>query len=142
MALTERSGSFVAEIAEISMTGDRSFTVHRVSAAIDCGTVVNPATVEAQMQGGILFGLSAALFSQITISDGAVQEGNFDRYPLLTMRQAPEVVVRILDGAGAPPSGVGEPPVPPIAPALCNALAAAGIRCRALPVTRQGLTLA
>jgi isoquinoline 1-oxidoreductase beta subunit len=142
LALTERSGSFVAEIAEVSLTAQRSLTVHRVYAAIDCGTVVNPSTVEAQMQGGILFGLSAALFSQITIADGSVQEGNFDRYPLLTMRQAPEVTVRILDGNGGPPSGVGEPPVPPIAPALCNALAAAGARCRVLPVTGQGLTLA
>jgi isoquinoline 1-oxidoreductase subunit beta len=142
LALTERSGSFVAEIAEVSLTGQRSFTVHRVYAAIDCGTVVNPSTVEAQMQGGILFGLSAALFSEITIVDGSVQEGNFDHYPLLTMRQSPEVTVRILDGKGAPSSGVGEPPVPPIAPALCNALAAAGIRCRALPVAGQGLTVA
>jgi isoquinoline 1-oxidoreductase beta subunit len=142
LALTERSGSFVAEIAEVSLTAQRSLTIHRVYAAIDCGTVVNPSTVEAQMQGGILFGLSAALFSEITIVDGAVQEANFDRYPLLTMRQAPEVIVRILDAKGAPPSGVGEPPVPPIAPALCNALAAAGVRCRVLPVTRQGLTVA
>jgi len=142
LALTERSGSYVAEVAEISLTQQRSFTVHRVYAAIDCGTVVNPSTVEAQMQGGILFGLSAALFSQITIADGAVREGNFDRYPLLTMRQAPEVVVRVLDGGEARPNGVGEPPVPPIAPALCNALGAAGVRCRTLPVTSQGLTVA
>jgi isoquinoline 1-oxidoreductase subunit beta len=142
LALTERSGSFAAEIAEVSLTAQHSLTVHRVYAAIDCGTVVNPSTVEAQMQGGILFGLSAALFSAITVVDGSVQEGNFDRYPLLTMRQAPEVSVRILDGRGAPPSGVGEPPVPPIAPALCNALAAAGVRCRTLPVIGQGLTVA
>jgi isoquinoline 1-oxidoreductase beta subunit len=142
LALTERSGSYVAEIAEVSLPAQRSLTVHRVYAVIDCGTVVNPSTVEAQMQGGILFGLSAALFSEITIVDGSVQEGNFDRYPMLAMRQAPEVTVRILDGKAAPPSGVGEPPVPPIAPALCNALAAAGIRCRALPVTRQGLAVA
>jgi isoquinoline 1-oxidoreductase subunit beta len=102
-------------------------------------TVVNPSTVEAQMQGGILFGLSTAALSEITLEAGRVVQGNFDGFPLLTMAQVPELIVRILDRPELPPGGVGEPPVPPIAPALCNAIAAAGRRCRELPLSLQGL---
>ena len=139
-AITERSGSYAAEIAEVSLNGGE-LKVHRVFACIDCGTVVNPSTVEAQMQGGILFGLSAAAYSEITLADGRVVERNFDGYPLLTMRAAPEVSVRILERPGSDPTGVGEPPVPPIAAALCNAIAKAGPRPRALPLARHGLTV-
>jgi isoquinoline 1-oxidoreductase beta subunit len=142
LAVAERSGSYVAEIAEISLGSDGRVKVHHVFAVIDCGLVVNPSTVEAQMQGGILFGLSTAALSAITLEAGHVVQGNFDSFPLLTMAQAPEVIVRILDRRELPPSGVGEPPVPPIAPALCNAIAAAGRRCRELPLSRQGLLLA
>lgn len=142
LAVAERSGSYVAQIAEISLASDNRVKVHRVFAVIDCGLVVNPSTVEAQMQGGILFGLSTAALSAITLEAGRVVQGNFDSFPLLTMAQAPEVIVRILDRPELPPSGVGEPPVPPIAPALCNAIAAAGRRCRELPLSRQGLQLA
>jgi len=134
--------SLIAEIAEVSVAG-RRLRVHRVFAAIDCGTAVNPRNIEAQVQGGIHFGLTAALFGAITLKDGRVLEANFDSYPLLRMDQAPDVTVQVLESRNAKIGGVGEPPVPPIAPAVCNAIAAAtGVRPRSLPLSRQGLTVA
>jgi isoquinoline 1-oxidoreductase beta subunit len=133
--------SLIAEIAEVSVAEQR-VRVHRVFAAIDCGTAVNPRNIEAQVQGGIHFGLTAALFGAITLKDGQVQEANFDGYPLLRMSQAPSVSVQVLESRNEKIGGVGEPPVPPIAPAVCNAIAAAtGTRPRALPLTRQGFTV-
>ncbi|MCS6946603.1 MAG: molybdopterin-dependent oxidoreductase, partial [Steroidobacteraceae bacterium] len=102
--------------------------------AVDCGLVVSPVNAEAQIQGGIVFGLSAALGEAITLKDGIVEQTNFDRYQLLRMPQAPEVEVEFID-VDAPPGGLGEPGVPPVAPAVANAwFAATGQRLRRLPL--------
>ena len=109
--------------------------VYKVTASVDCGQVVNPRIVEDQISGGILFGLTAALFGEITFNKGEVQQSNFHDYRLLQMHQVPEVVVDIVDSDEAP-TGVGEPGVPPVIPALGNALfALTGKRQRRLPLT-------
>ncbi len=123
----------VAQVAEVSVEGSR-IRVHRVVCAIDCGTVVNPDTVQAQMEGGIVFGLTAALKDGITIENGAVVQSNFHDYRLLPFDEMPEVEVHIVPST-EPPTGVGEMGVPPIAPAVANAVfAATGQRLRSLPL--------
>jgi isoquinoline 1-oxidoreductase beta subunit len=125
--------SVCAQVAEVSLEGGQ-VKVHRVVAAFDCGLVVNPLTVEAQVQGAIAYGLSAALHGKITIKDGQVEQSNFHDYPVLRMNEMPKVEVYLVAG-GEKPTGVGEPGVPPIAPAVCNALAAlTGKRVRKLPL--------
>jgi isoquinoline 1-oxidoreductase beta subunit len=120
VALHESFGSVVAQVAEVSV--ERGLPrVHRVVCAIDCGTVVNPQIVAQQMEGAVVFGLTAALHGRIDIRDGAVQQGNFPDYPMLTLAAAPEVETYIVPSERTP-SGVGEPGVPPIAPAVANAL--------------------
>ena len=127
-------GAIVAEVAEISVAPDEEVRVHRVVCAIDCGTVVNPDTVVAQVEGSIVYGLTAALFGQITLKDGRVQQSNFHDYPMLRMHQMPDIDVHIVDSTEHP-GGVGEPATPPIAPALVNAYyAATGKRIRRLPL--------
>jgi isoquinoline 1-oxidoreductase subunit beta len=133
LAVHESFGSYVAQVAEISVERGR-IRVHRVVCAIDCGTVVNPAGVTAQLEGGVVFGLSAALHGEITLRDGKVQQSNFHDYPPVRMHEAPVVEVHIVPST-EPPSGVGEPGVPPIAPAVANAVfAATGKRLRRLPL--------
>jgi len=123
-----------AMVAEISISDNGQVSVQRVVCAVDCGTVINPKIVEAQMIGGIVFGLIATLKSAISIKNGSVQEGNFDEFPLLRMGEVPIVDVTIVDST-EPPSGIGETGVPPIAPAVTNAIfAATGKRIRSLPV--------
>lgn len=125
--------TFVAQVAEVSVSGDGAFRVERVVCAVDCGTAVNPDIIRAQMAGGIGFGLSAAWQEAITLDAGRVRQSNFDTYRLLRFDRMPEVEVHIVP-SGEPPSGVGEPGVPPIAPAVANALfAATGRRFRRLP---------
>jgi isoquinoline 1-oxidoreductase beta subunit len=125
--------SVVAQSVEVSVKGER-VKVHRVNCAIDCGTALNPRAVRAQMEGGIIFGLTAALFGEITVEKGRVQQQNFDAYRLLSLRDSPEVEV-VLVNSGAKLGGVGEAGVPPTAPALCNAvLAATGHPVRRLPI--------
>ncbi|MDY6942161.1 MAG: xanthine dehydrogenase family protein molybdopterin-binding subunit [Pseudomonadota bacterium] len=134
IAVHHSFGSYVAEVAEVSVSGAGQVKVHRVVIAIDCGQVVNPLTVRAQMEGGMAYGLSAVLKSQITIRNGGVEQGNFDTYQVLRMPDMPRVEVHIVDSR-EPPSGVGEPGTPPIAPAVCNAIfAATGKRIRRLPI--------
>ncbi|MEO8225361.1 MAG: molybdopterin cofactor-binding domain-containing protein, partial [Gammaproteobacteria bacterium] len=134
LAIQEAFGSVVAEVAEVSIGGGGEIRVHRVTCAVDCGTAINPDIVRQQMEGGILFGLSAALYGEITIEDGAVRESNFHDYRLLRLADAPEIDVHIVP-SDTPPSGVGEPGVPPIAPAVANAVfAATGQRLRTLPL--------
>ena len=133
IAVAESFGSFVAQVAEVSITDGR-VRVHRVACAVDCGIVVNPDTVVAQMESGIVFGLTAALKGEITIKDGRVEQGNFFDYPLLRMDEMPEVETHIVK-SGEPPGGVGEPGTPPIAPAVANAVfAATGKPVRRLPI--------
>ena len=133
IAVHESFNSFVAEVAEVSVKPDGSFTVDRVVCAVDCGVAVNPDQIGAQMEGGIGFALSAALHSAITFRDGRVEQSNFHDYPLLRISEMPRVEVHIAPSQAAP-SGVGEPGVPPLAPAVANALfAATGKRLRKLP---------
>jgi isoquinoline 1-oxidoreductase beta subunit len=125
--------TYVAHVAEISLRPDGTVRVHRVVCAVDCGIVVNPDTVAAQMEGSIAFGLTAALKGEITIDGGRVTQSSFDDYPLLTIDEMPEVEVHIV-ASGEPPSGTGEPGLPPIAPAVANAVyAATGKRLRSMP---------
>jgi isoquinoline 1-oxidoreductase beta subunit len=128
-------GSWVAEVAEVSLSTTGAVTVHQVVCAVDCGSVVNPDTVASQMEGAIVYGLTAALKGEITIRDGGVVQDSFHDYPLLTMAEMPRVDVHIVPSA-EPPGGVGEPGLPPIAPAVANAVfAATGRRVHRLPMT-------
>jgi CO/xanthine dehydrogenase Mo-binding subunit len=126
-------GSFCAQLAEAGVVDDR-VVVRRVACVLDCGLAVHPDLVAAQIEGGIAFGLSAALLQEITIEDGQVQQGNFDSYRVLRMHECPRIDVEILT-SDHPPSGVGEVAVPPIAPAVANAIfAATGVRLRTMPL--------
>ena len=141
IAVTEACGSFCAQVVEVSVKGS-ALRVHRVVSALDPGQVVNPLSVEMQTQGAVVFALTAALRGEITIKDGVVEQSNFDDYEMLRMADVPKV-----ETVMAPShdfwGGVGEPPVPPLAPALCNAIfAATGKRIRSLPIKNQDLTKA
>ncbi len=126
-------GSFVAEVAEVSVTGN-AIRVHNVLCVVDCGQTVNPDVVRAQMEGAVMYGLTAALYGNLELENGAVRESNFHDYPILRMNEAPAVEVVIVPSAEHP-SGVGEPGLPPIAPAVANAVyAATGQRLRSLPL--------
>ncbi len=132
-------GSFIAQAAEVSVEKSGEVRVHKVICSIDCGRVVNPSTVAAQMESGIVFGLSAALFGSITLKNGRVEQSNFHDYPMLSMKNMPKVEVHIVKSE-ATPEGVGEPGVPPIAPAVCNAIfALTGKRIRRLPIDKNEL---
>ena len=132
VAVAESFGTVVAEIAEISVENGEP-KVHRVVCAVDCGIAVNPDNVRAQMEGGIGFGLGAVLKSKLTLDKGRVVEGNFDSYEVLRLDEMPAVEVHIVPSE-AKPSGVGEPGVPPIGPAVANAFyQATKRRIRALP---------
>ena len=139
IAVHESFGSYVAQVAEVSVAKDGKVKVHRVICAIDCGQVVNPDTVAAQMESSIVYGLSAALFGEITVKDGKVQQKNFTDHRVLRMNEMPKVetyIVPSTEGHG----GVGEPGTPPIAPAVCNAIfAATGKRIRSLPIKTSEL---
>jgi isoquinoline 1-oxidoreductase beta subunit len=131
--------SYVAQVAEVSVEQDGTVHVHRVVAAVDCGQTVNPDTVQAQLEGGIIFGLTAALKTEITLQKGRVQQSNFNDYPMLRMFESPVIEVFIVPSSEHP-TGVGEPGVPPVAPAVANAIfAATGKRVRRLPIHPQDL---
>jgi len=134
IAIAEWEPTTCAEVAEVSVAPDGTVRVHRVVCAVDCGPVVNPDTIAAQMQGGVVFGLSAALYGEITIENGRVKQGNFNDYQVLRMPEMPVVEVHIVPSTDAI-GGIGEPSVPPTAPAVCNAIfAATGKRIRRLPI--------
>jgi isoquinoline 1-oxidoreductase subunit beta len=136
IAVHQTFGTIVAEVAEVSIDAGQ-LRVHQVWATVDCGRAVNPRGIEAQAEGGIIFGLSAALYGQIDIENGVPTQGNFDTYRLIRMNQAPPIDVAILE-SGAPLTGMGEPAVPPIAPAICNAIfSLTGTRLRRLPIAEQ-----
>lgn len=135
VAVHQSFGSYVAQIADVSMDGDRP-RVHRVVCAIDCGEVINPDTIAAQMQSGIVYGLSAALYGGVSIENGRVKESNFHDHPVLRIPEMPVVETHIVPG-GPPIGGVGEPGTPPIAPALANAMyKLTKKRVRSLPILR------
>lgn len=130
-------GSYVAHVAEVSVDASGRARVHRIVAAVDCGQLVNASGAEAQVQGGVIDGLSAALFGQITVASGRVRQSNFSDYRLVRMRDAPSIEVHFVRSAEAP-SGLGEPPVSPVAPAVANALfALTAKRIRQLPIVPE-----
>jgi isoquinoline 1-oxidoreductase subunit beta len=133
-AVHESFKSCCAQVAEVTVDAAGQWTIDRVICAIDCGIAVTPDIVRQQIESGIIFGLSAALFGEITLRDGRVEQANFHDYPILRLAQSPKIQVHIAPSA-EPPTGTGEPGVPPIAPAVANALfAATGRRIRALPI--------
>ncbi len=139
VAVHESFGSYVAEVAEVEIVAG-AIKVRRVVAAIDCGIVVNPDTVRAQVEGAIVYGLSAALMGKISIAGGRAKESNFHDYPVLRMADMPVIEVHIAPST-VDPTGVGEPGTPPIAPAVANAVfAATGQRLRTLPFSLAGIT--
>ncbi|MFL5355242.1 molybdopterin cofactor-binding domain-containing protein [Archangium sp.] len=140
IAIAQSFGSIVAEVAEVSVSAEGQPTVHKVWVAVDCGRYVNPDTIAAQMEGGVVYGLSAALRGQITLNKGRVEQSNFHDYTMLAPHEMPEIAVEIVE-SGEAPGGVGEPGTPPIAPAVTNALfAATGKRIRSLPISNHKLT--
>ncbi|MDJ0509306.1 MAG: xanthine dehydrogenase family protein molybdopterin-binding subunit [Crocosphaera sp.] len=135
VALHKSFGSIVAQIAEVSLNDQGKPHLERVVCAVDCGLVLNPSTVRDQVQSGIVYGLSAALYGQITFQQGRVQQNNFHDYQVLRMNEMPKIEVYLVNSGETQPYGVGEISTPPIAPALCNAIfAATGERVRQLPI--------
>jgi len=140
VALHAFHGTPVAMVAEISVEKGGRVRVHRVVCAVDCGIAVNPKMVEAQIAGGVVFGLTATLKSSLRIKEGRVRESNFHDFPILRMNETPKVEVHIIKSV-SPPTGIGEVGVPPIGPAVTNALfQATGKRIRTLPVDAAELT--
>jgi isoquinoline 1-oxidoreductase beta subunit len=130
-----------AEVAEVSVDANRRLTVHKVTVAGDIGPVVNLSGAENQVQGSVIDGLSTLMGLEITFEGGQVEQKNFDRYPILRMSQAPEVAVHFIQSDNNP-TGVGEPALPPVAPAICNAIfAATGHRVRTMPLTKEGYSI-
>ena len=133
-------GSLIGTVVDITVK-DRKITLHRVVTAIDCGVAVHPDNIQAQLEGGMVYGLTAVLRGEITIANGAVQQANFADYPLLTMAEMPRFECHIMPST-APPGGIGEPGTAPIGPALANAIyAATGDRVRSLPLSKHGYAL-
>ena len=134
LALAEWAPTTCAQVAEVSVTPDGSVRVHRVVCAVDCGPTVNVGQIEAQLQGGIVYGLTAALYGEITIDKGRVKQSNFTDYPMLHIEEMPVVEVHVV-ASDDKQGGIGEPSVGPVAPAVCNAIfAATGKRIRRLPI--------
>ena len=127
-------GTYMAHVAEVEVSKDGAVRVHRVVCAVDCGTVVNPDTVQAQIQSGIIFGATATLHGEITLKNGRVEQTNFDTYQMLRMNEAPAIEVHIVKST-EPPGGMGETGTSAIVPAIANAIfAATGKRLRKMPV--------
>jgi isoquinoline 1-oxidoreductase beta subunit len=139
VSLLHSFGTYMAQVAEVAVAADGSVKVERIVCAVDCGRMVNPDIVIAQAQGGIVYGLSAVLYGEITIKDGRVEQGNFDSYQALRIDEMPEIEVHLIENAEAP-GGMGEPSTSGIAPAVVNAVfAATGKRLRKLPIDTAAL---
>ena len=132
-------GTYVAQVAEVSIVNSQ-IKVHKVYCSVDCGQTVNPMTIRAQIQGSIIYGMGATLNSEMTVKDGRVNESNFDDYPVVRFDESPQIKVAILKNQEKP-GGVGEPGLPPIAPAIANAVfAALGKRLRQLPILPKDIS--
>jgi isoquinoline 1-oxidoreductase beta subunit len=135
IAIHESFGTIVGECVEVSIDAKGKVRCERVVAVVDCGHVVNPRNVEMQIESGVIYGLTAALYDEITVKDGAIEQGNFDSYQMVRLADAPRIETYLALSGGTKWGGIGEPGTPPIAPALCNAIfAATGRRVRELPV--------
>ena len=129
----------MAQVAEVEVGKDGAVRVRRVVCALDAGAVVNPDTVEAQVQGAVIFGITAALYGEITIAKGRVEQANFDTYQMLRINEAPAIEVHIVPSSEAP-GGMGEPGTSAVVPAVANAIfAATGRRLRKMPVDANAL---
>ena len=141
VAFMEGYTTHLAQVAEISVT-DGVLKVHKITCVVDCGQMVNPRIVESQIESGIVFGLTAALWGEVTLAGGQVQQTNFNSYRLLRGNEVPELDIHLLESDAAP-GGIGEPAVALVAPAVCNAISAAtGRRLRSLPIAGQSLSRA
>ena len=139
IAINEGAGTVCAHVVELSVGGDGKLRVHRVVVAVDCGHVANPLGIEMQVQSAVVYGLAAALYGEITVKDGAVEQSNFSDYQMPRIADMP-VVKTVLVPSGGVWGGIGEPPLPPLAPALCNAVfVATGKRIRSLPLKNHDL---
>src|SRR5690606_31154187 len=133
---------YVAQVAEVSVNANKQVKVHKVWVAVDIGFIHNRSSAESQMEGSVLDGLSQVFNAKITFENGVIQQRNFHQYPLLRMSQTPELEVVFLEDPNTPPTGAGEPGMPPIVPAITNAIfAATGERIRKLPLSELGYTL-
>lgn len=131
--------SYVASVVEVSTNAQGKVKLERIYMCVDCGTAVNPERIKSQMEGAAIFGISLAFYGEITAQGGVIEQGNFDDYPIARMHEVPPIDVQVL-ASEAPPGGVGEPGVPPVAPAICNAIfAATGKRYRELPLNQYGI---
>jgi isoquinoline 1-oxidoreductase beta subunit len=127
-------GSFMAQVAEVEVAADGSLKVHRIVCAVDCGLTVNPDTIEAQVQGGTIFGLTAALYGAITLKNGRVEQGNFDTYRPMRIEEVPVIETHLVKSTESP-GGIGEAPTAIVSAAVTNAIfAATGKRIRTLPI--------
>jgi len=132
-------GSYQAHVAEVEVSKDGTVRVHRVVCAADCGTVVNPDTVQAQIQSGVIFGTTAALYGEITLKNGRVEQGNFDTYQMIRINEAPAIEVHVVKSS-EPPGGMGETGTSAVVPAIANAVfAATGKRLRKMPIDAGAL---
>jgi isoquinoline 1-oxidoreductase subunit beta len=139
IALQNVFGSYLAQVAEVEVAKDGSVRVHRVVCAMDCGTVINPDTVQAQIQSGVIFGVTAALYGEITLRNGRVEQANFDTYQMLRINEAPAIEVYVVKSS-EPPGGMGEAGTSGIVPAIANAVfAATGKRLRKMPIDASAL---
>ena len=131
----------IAEVADVSVDANRNYTVHKVTVAVDVGPIINRSGALTQVQGSVIDGISAMAAQQITMENGVIQQDNLHQYPVLRMPQTPEVDVHFLESDN-PPTGLGEPALPPVVPAVTNAIfAASGIRVRTTPLSQEGFTL-
>ncbi|MCP4146829.1 MAG: xanthine dehydrogenase family protein molybdopterin-binding subunit [bacterium] len=137
VAVTSCFESFAAHIAEVSVDKKGKITVHKMVCALDCGTAVYPDAIQAQAEGGVVMGLSAAFYEKVSFADGGVKTANYDNYPVLTMSEVPDIEVHIAKN-NLKPGGIGEPVFPSVAPAVANAVfKATGVRLRELPFNRE-----
>jgi isoquinoline 1-oxidoreductase beta subunit len=141
LSIHECYNSIVGMIAEVAVSEKSEVKVERVTVAVDCGHAVNPRTVEMQLEGGVIYGLTAALYDEITIKNGRVEQGNFDTYPIMRLKDAPRIEVHLAPTGGTKWGGVGEPGTAVVTAALTNAIfAATGKRIRHLPIKGQVLS--